>query len=102
MASSLSNLVINLTEGIDESKFKYKHDDKKHETCGIKYKDCKYSLRYTSVVDDLVEWKCLSCNNNCQKKFDEKEDLYSHLNMENITDVDYTHAKRACKDFEVK
>ena len=27
---------------------------------------------------------------------------YSHLNMEAITDADYVHAKRICKDFEIK
>ena len=32
----------------------------------------------------------------------EKEDFYSHLNMEDITDADYTHAKRVCKGFEIK
>ena len=32
----------------------------------------------------------------------EKEDFYSHLNMEDITDADYVHAKRFCKDFEIK
>ena len=32
----------------------------------------------------------------------EKEDFYSHLNMENITDTDYAHVKRVCKDFEVR
>ena len=32
----------------------------------------------------------------------EKEDFYSHLNMENIIDADYAHAKRVCKDFEIK
>ena len=32
----------------------------------------------------------------------EKEDFYSHLNMEDITDADYAHAKRVCKDFEIK
>ena len=32
----------------------------------------------------------------------EKEDFYSHLNMEDITDVDYTHTKRVCKYFEIK
>ena len=26
----------------------------------------------------------------------EKEDFYSHLNMEDITDADYVHAKRFC------
>ena len=32
----------------------------------------------------------------------EKEDFYSHLNMEDTTDADYAHAKRVCKDFETK
>ena len=32
----------------------------------------------------------------------EKEEFYSNLNMEEITDVDYTHRKRVCKDFEIK
>ena len=31
-----------------------------------------------------------------------KEDFYSHLNMEDITDADYAHIKRVCKDFEIK
>ena len=38
MASSLSNLVNNLSEGINRTKCKYGRDDKKCETCGIKYK----------------------------------------------------------------
>ena len=29
-----------------------------------------------------------------------KEDFYSNLNMEDITDADYAHAKRVSKDFE--
>ena len=32
----------------------------------------------------------------------EKEEFYSNLNMEDITDTDNMHAKRACKDFEIK
>ena len=31
-----------------------------------------------------------------------KENFYSDLNMEDITDVDYMHARRVCKDFEIK
>ena len=31
-----------------------------------------------------------------------KEDFYSHLNMKDITDADYTHTKRVWKDFEIK
>ena len=32
----------------------------------------------------------------------ENKDFYSHLNMEDITDADYEHAKRVCKGFEIK
>ena len=32
----------------------------------------------------------------------EKEDFYSHLNMEDIIAADYVQAKRVCKDFEIK
>ena len=31
-----------------------------------------------------------------------KENFYSQLSMEDITDADYAHAKRVCKDFEEK
>ena len=34
--------------------------------------------------------------------FPEKEDFYSQLNIGDITDTDYTHAKRVCWDFEIK
>ena len=32
----------------------------------------------------------------------EKENLYSHFNMEDITDADYMHTKRVFKNFEIK
>ena len=32
----------------------------------------------------------------------EKEDFHSRLNLEYITDADYTHPKRVCKNFEIK
>ena len=32
----------------------------------------------------------------------EKQDFYSHLNMEDITDAGYVHPKRVSKDFEIK
>ena len=31
-----------------------------------------------------------------------KEEFYSNLNMEYITDAGYIHQKRVCKDFEIK
>ena len=41
------------------------------------------------------------------KKFNEtslpkKEEFYSNLNMEDITDAYYMQSKRVCKDFEIK
>ena len=36
------------------------------------------------------------CWNKITRKF------YSSLNLEDITDADYTHEKRVCKDFEIK
>ena len=71
MASSLSNLVNNLSAGIHRIRCKYGHDDKKCETCGIKYKYCEY-CEYTNFKDDLIEYKYLICSKNCRIKFDEK------------------------------
>ena len=40
---------------------------------------------------------------NCEKfneiTLPENEDFYNKLNMEDITDEDYVHTKRFCKDF---
>ena len=133
-------LVNNLSEGIHRIKCKFGHKDKKCETCGIKCKYCDWFLEYTNFKDDLIGYKCLICNKNCDIKIDEKleerffdtykfcnhdnnkfillsrkgvysyeymddwekfneaslpekEDFYSHLNMKDITDADYAHAK---------
>ena len=132
MASSLSNLVVNLAEEIHK----------------IKCINCDCFLEYESVKDNLIKNKCLSCKRNYSKKLDKKlkkwlknafkfsnndtnkfillwrkgvypydymndrdkfnetvlpqEEFYSNLNMEDITDAYYMHAKRVCKDFELK
>ena len=56
MASSLSNLVDNLTERIHK----------------IKCNNCDCFLEYESVKDNLIKYKCLSCNENYSKKIDEE------------------------------
>ena len=53
MASSLSNLVDNLSEGIHKIKCKYGHNDKKCETCGITYEICSCFFEYTNLTEDL-------------------------------------------------
>ena len=55
MENSLSNLVNNLSEGIHRNKCKFEHDDKKCETCKIKYKYCVCFLECTNFKDNLIE-----------------------------------------------
>ena len=55
MASSLSNLVNNLSERIHKIKCKYENNDRKCETCGIKYKYCNCFLEYKNFKDDLID-----------------------------------------------
>ena len=54
MATSLSNLVDNLTEGIHK----------------IKCKDCDCFLEYKSVKDNSIKNECLSSNKNYSNKID--------------------------------
>ena len=56
MASSLSNLVDNLTEEIHK----------------IKCRDCNCFLEYESVKDNLIKYKCSSCNKDYSNKLDEE------------------------------
>ena len=47
------------------------------------------------LIEYMDDWEKFS-------ETSEKEEFYSHLNKEDITDDDYTYAKRVCKDFEIK
>ena len=69
MASSLSNLINNLSEGLHRVKCISEHYDKKCVTSGIKYKYRDCFLEYTNFKDDLIAYKCLSCNKIYQRKF---------------------------------
>ena len=62
MATSLSNLVHNLTKGIYE----------------IECKDCDCFLEYESVKGNLIKYKCLSWNKDYLNKID--EELKKRLN----------------------
>ena len=114
MATSLSDLVGNLTEGI-------------HKT---KCKNCDCFLEYEIAKDNSIKYESLSCNKNYSGKIDEelkknsrtnlsflmisknwenfnerslpKKEHYSNVNMKDMKDADDMHAKRAGKDFERK
>ena len=62
LVSSLSNLVNNLSEGINRTKCKLRHDDEKCKTYTSKYKYCDCFLDYRNFKDDLIEHKSLCCN----------------------------------------
>ena len=132
MATSLSKLVDNLTEGI--------HNDK--------YINCKSDISYMKAIDETLIFRCFNCKKNYKKeinkelierfsstyefcdkdlnkfimllrkgvypyeymgqwdKFNEeltpsKESFYSSLTLENITEVDYIHAKNIFKTFKL-
>ena len=55
MASSLSNLVNNLSEGIHRITCKFGYNDKKYKSCRIKYKCCDIFLKYRNFNDDVIE-----------------------------------------------
>ena len=56
MATSLSNVVVNLTEGVHKNK----------------RKDFDCFLEYESMKDNLIIHKCLSCNKDYSNKIDEE------------------------------
>ena len=92
MASSLLNLVNNLSEGLHRIKCKLGHDDKKCETCGIKYKYCDCFFEYTNFKYDLTKYKCLSCNKSYQRKFNKKlkERLFNTYKFSNHDNNKFT------------
>ena len=64
MTTSLSNLVDNLTEGIHK----------------IRCKGCDCIVEYESVKDNLIKYKCLSCNKDYSNKLDEKlKEIQEHI-----------------------
>ena len=45
----------------------------------------------------MDEWETFN-----ETSLPKKEEFYSNLNMDNITDTSYMHAKKVCKYFEIK
>ena len=121
MAISWSNLVDNMTDGIDKIKYESVNDN------FIKYKCLFCNKIYWNKIDETIKKRFNNTfkfsNNDFNKsifllgkgvypdeymddweKFaktalHEKEDFYSNLNMEDIADADYIYEKRVCKDF---
>ena len=71
MASSLLNLVDNLSEGIHKIKCKFGHDDKNLKLAELNINISTVFFEYTNFRDNLIEYKCLCCSKNYQNKFDE-------------------------------
>ena len=71
MASVLSALANSLSKEIHKIKCKYRHVDKKSETCRIKHKYCGCFLEYKNFKTDLIEYKCIYIVTKIISKFDE-------------------------------
>ena len=85
MASLLSNLVNNLADGIHRTQCKLGHDDKNCETYAIKYKYCDCFLEYANFKDDLIEYKCLSCNKSYQQNLTKSKKKYFLIHTNFLT-----------------
>ena len=85
--------------------YQHKNDEKLKEGFFNKYKFCnhdnnKFILLLRKGVypyEYMDDWEKFN-----ETSLPEKEDFYSHLNMEDITDAHYARTKRVCKDFEIK
>ena len=127
IASSLPNFGDNLTEGVHKIKCKdcdcfLKHESVKNNL--INYKCLSSNKDYSNKLDEKLKKrfkKPFNFSDNEINKFNlllrkgvypyeymnnttlpEKEEFYTNLNMEDITDASYMHAKRVCRDFEIK
>ena len=61
------------------------------------------SISLFYFCEKVYEWKSMDdWGKFNETSLPEKEDLYSHLNMEDITDIDYAQVKRICKGFKIK
>ena len=57
----IKSLVNNISEGIHRIKCKLGHNDKKCETCWIKYKYSNCFLKCKIFKDNLIEYNCSCC-----------------------------------------
>ena len=55
-----------------------------------------YYYEKVFILTNIYDWEKFN-----EMSLPEKEDFYSHLNMEDITDADYAHTKRVCKGFKI-
>ena len=103
MATSLSNLVDNLREEILKIKCKDFNCflESRNAYLAIKIIETKLMKNFRKIKNTFKfsdnEWE-----NFKETSLPEKEQFYSNLNMEYITDSDYTHAKDVRKFFEIK
>ena len=53
--------------------------------------------KYVYLYEYMDDWQKFN-----ETSLYEKEKFDSNLNMKDITDADYMHGKRVCKEFEIK
>ena len=68
MASLLSNLANNLAERIFKVKWEYGYDNENKKLVELNEEIVSVVLTKQTLKDDLIEYKCLCCNKNYQKK----------------------------------
>ena len=82
---------------------------KYYQKCLMKILKSDLPIYTNFLIMKLISWFCYCKKlftqiSTCGEEFNqaslpEKEGFYNHLNMEDITDADYTHAEKNCKGF---
>ena len=85
--------------------YQQKFDEKLKEQFFNTYKfsnhdNKRFILQWRKIVyryEYMNDWEKF-----CEISLGDKEEFYSHLNMEYVTDINYTHTKRVCKNVEIE
>ena len=76
------------------NKYQHTFDKKLKERFFNTYKFLTTTIISVYPHEYMDDWKKIN-----KTSLPEKEDFYSHLNIEDTTDANYAHAKRVSKDF---
>ena len=88
-----------------KNKYQYKFDENLKERFfnAYKFSNNEKNMFFCCSKKGVYPYEYIDdCEKFDETSLPEKEDFYNHLSMEDITDADYAHAKRVCKDFEIE
>ena len=90
---------MNKADGLLIKNYEKRFDEKLKERFFHTYKFSNHDLNKSILLLQILLDDCEKFN---ETSLPEKENFYSHLNTEDITNADYAHRKRVCENLEIK